>query len=120
MTTLATKVWRGANPEKVIAYSRTWRRKNRFRTALKTSRTTANRLGHMPCLASLEEIETAFTDFCHICGKPERECHTRLHLEHCHQTGKFRGWLCYRCNSIAGFSGDSPELLLAIAIYLEK
>ena len=31
----------------------------------------------------------------------------RLHLDHDHETGKFRGWLCSNCNLGLGLLGDS-------------
>mgnify|MGYP000848115552 CR=1 FL=1 len=32
-----------------------------------------------------------------------------LQLDHCHLTGKFRGWLCKECNISLGNLGDSIE-----------
>ena len=37
---------------------------------------------------------------CELCGQLPKE--RRLHADHCHHTGMFRGWLCYRCNSMLG------------------
>lgn len=46
--------------------------------------------------------------FCECCGKPPGEkIFKRLHLDHCHETGKFRGWLCSRCNRCIGALGDN-------------
>jgi hypothetical protein len=41
-------------------------------------------------------------------------------LDHCHETGKFRGWLCRQCNTALGMAKDSPATLRALATYLEK
>lgn len=54
-------------------------------------------------------------DHCEICHKPAVTA-----FDHCHVTGKFRGWLCYRCNLGLGLMEDSPELLLAMHAYLTK
>lgn len=53
---------------------------------------------------------------CSACGTNER----RVVLDHCHATGKVRGPLCDRCNGILGRAKDSPELLRALADYLEN
>lgn len=34
---------------------------------------------------------------CEICGKKQK-----LTFDHCHQKGKFRGWICYSCNIALG------------------
>ena len=42
------------------------------------------------------------------------------HLDHSHETGFVRGWLCKRCNVGLGHFGDSRSLLLAAAEYLRR
>lgn len=39
-------------------------------------------------------------------------------FDHDHKTGKFRGWICRRCNLTLGMVKDNYELLLALAKYL--
>ena len=51
---------------------------------------------------------------CEVCGRGGRICY-----DHCHKTGKFRGWLCVNCNLILGNVDDTPELLRRLAHYLE-
>tara|TARA_R110001606_G_scaffold1563_1_gene5835 strand:+ start:138 stop:533 length:396 start_codon:yes stop_codon:yes gene_type:complete len=43
-----------------------------------------------------------------------------LILDHDHGTGKFRGWLCYRCNSGIGQLGDDMVGLEKAISYLRK
>lgn len=43
---------------------------------------------------------------CELCGSPPEE-NRGLNLDHDHQTGKFRGWLCFKCNTGIGKLGDS-------------
>ncbi len=42
------------------------------------------------------------------------------HLDHCHSSGKIRAILCGSCNQMLGLAKDSPELLRAAALYIEK
>ena len=44
----------------------------------------------------------------------------RLHLDHCHKTDKFRGWICEACNTGIGKLGDDVDGLLRALKYLIK
>jgi hypothetical protein len=37
-------------------------------------------------------------DCCDVCGVLERDLKRKLFVEHCHATGRIRGWVCHRCN----------------------
>lgn len=54
-------------------------------------------------------------EICDVCQEPD----WRIVFDHCHASGKFRGWLCYGCNLTLGHAKDSPETLRALADYLE-
>jgi hypothetical protein len=43
-----------------------------------------------------------------------------LVLDHDHATGRFRGWLCHRCNSAIGHVGDDRQRLRNAIAYLER
>ena len=43
-----------------------------------------------------------------------------LALDHDHKTGKFRGWLCFNCNTSLGRMGDSIESVLRVLEYLRR
>lgn len=58
-------------------------------------------------------------DVCDVCSKPN-QIKKPIYWDHCHSTGKFRGWLCHRCNTILGKVDDSPEMLRKMADYLEQ
>lgn len=55
---------------------------------------------------------------CAICQRPADK-HTRLVVDHDHQTGYVRGLLCTQCNNAIGQLQDSPDLLRQAALYLE-
>lgn len=115
------KDWRERNPEKVKERRRkAYVGKCRFRVASETSRNVAKRRGHQPCNATIEELKAAFDGKCHICGVPEAECNRRLSLDHCHKTGKFRGWLCGECNRMIGCAKDSIKRLESAKKYLQQ
>lgn len=64
-------------------------------------------------LEEAERLEQA--DACTICGD-----HTSLVVDHNHETGRTRGYLCNSCNRGIGFLKDSPKILEAAMLYLER
>lgn len=57
---------------------------------------------------------------CDICQQLASELKKGLAFDHDHKTGKFRGWLCFPCNSALGLAKDNIEILLAMVEYLKK
>lgn len=60
---------------------------------------------------------------CEVCGRTPQEAtptgrNARLSLDHCHESGRLRGFLCAPCNSGVGHLGDTPERLRAALKYL--
>lgn len=56
------------------------------------------------------------SEHCEICYRPS----SRIDFDHDHSTGKFRGWLCRRCNLVLGGVHDDISLLKNMVIYLEN
>ena len=54
---------------------------------------------------------------CAICNRSQK---SRLHVDHCHETGLVRGLLCGSCNRALGLMKDSTEFLLKAIQYLQK
>ena len=52
---------------------------------------------------------------CQCCGRIDK-----LHLDHCHNTGAYRGFTCKNCNVGFGHLGDSVEGLERALQYLKK
>jgi len=58
-------------------------------------------------------------DNCESCGNPER-FGLSLSFDHCHASGRFRGWLCLGCNTALGMCRNDPARLRALADYQER
>lgn len=59
-----------------------------------------------------------------VAGRPKPDCcdvcsgKGRISFDHCHTTGRFRGWLCERCNLVLGMVKDDARLLRHLSAYL--
>ena len=72
----------------------------------------------------------AYGERCECCKKPVYESKEKIptgvdgtwvwQLDHDHETGQFRGWLCKQCNTGLGNLGDDLESLLRAVQYLGK
>lgn len=60
-----------------------------------------------------DELSLAQNGVCAICSLARFRGNERaLHIDHCHQTGKIRGLLCYVCNTTLGkFERFKSEIL---------
>jgi hypothetical protein len=59
----------------------------------------------------------AETGICECCSKPTKRS---MDLDHDHDSGEFRGWLCTKCNRGIGYLGDSIEGLEMAINYLKN
>lgn len=57
---------------------------------------------------------------CPICTKTTIAKISKIVLDHCHKTGKVRGYLCESCNTGIGRFDDDPELVARAKDWLEK
>lgn len=53
---------------------------------------------------------------CEVCGKDNGK--RAICIDHDHETGKVRGFLCGNCNRALGLLKDDPALLEKLALYL--
>jgi hypothetical protein len=53
-----------------------------------------------------------------ICDACERS--GKIQFDHCHLTGKFRGWLCSDCNIAVGRMSEDAAALRKLADYIER
>lgn len=73
---------------------------------------------------TVADYEKMFEDqngLCKICNSPapQTKKSNHFHVDHCHTTGKIRGLLCHRCNSVLGFARDSIPVLEEAINYLK-
>jgi hypothetical protein len=71
---------------------------------------------------SLEEYESKLRTqrFCEICKLDLISSTDTPHLDHCHDTGKVRGFLCKHCNWGLGDFKDNETFLNSAINYLRK
>lgn len=70
-------------------------------------------------VAERDAMSLAQNGRCKICdGEPDGRW-KKLHVDHCHKTGKVRGLLCSKCNSGIGYFRDNPVTLTAAIAYLK-
>ena len=55
-------------------------------------------------------------DHCMLCGVEDDQ----LNLDHCHETGNVRGFICSNCNTGLGKFNDDSQLLIKAIEYLHK
>ncbi len=62
---------------------------------------------------------------CPICDRSQNECQgegsknaSAWVVDHCHETKRFRGWLCHKCNRGIGAFSDDTNLLKKVLEYL--
>jgi len=57
---------------------------------------------------------------CEVCGAFGKDSKIGICLDHNHETGEFRGWICHRCNVVLGMVKDKIEILELLIKYLKK
>ena len=57
---------------------------------------------------------------CAICQGPPNGKGHRYHVDHDHRTGRVRGLLCSRCNTMIGHALENPDILRAGATYVAE
>ncbi|MFH8290608.1 endonuclease VII domain-containing protein [Streptomyces sp. NPDC018059] len=88
-------------------------------TRCKACRAIEGRVGHLKRRYGITEAERdeligSQKGLCVICLSAPA-----VHVDHCHETGKVRGVLCFNCNSGIGKLGDDPDKTRRATAYLE-
>lgn len=103
------KRWKKANPDKVRSDRRAYRDRNRVQYS-------ERRLARIHRKKGLPAPSHPRPTHCELCGRPAGP--RRLALDHCHETGVFRGWLCLQCNTSLGKLGDTLAGVQRVMAYL--
>ena len=101
--------WYAANKARVRAGQR------RYRAANAEKIRQAGRLKK-----GLPEPAYPCPDACECCGRPAWLETQALALDHDHETGAFRGWICMACNLGLGKLGDNVAGLEKALAYLKR
>lgn len=107
----ATKKWQSDNREKVREGNRAWVKANPEKHR-KLCRESQRRRKGVPVPTR------ACPAVCELCGNPPRK--KILAVDHDHATGKFRGWLCWHCNTALGKFGDNLAGVQLALNYLNR
>lgn len=99
---------RKINPDKYRAARARWSKRNKER-----DRSYSRKRRGMPDATRPEP------SLCECCGGVSNR-KFGMHLDHCHISGAFRGWLCASCNTGMGSLGDSIDGLMNAVRYLER
>lgn len=67
--------------------------------------------------ADYDDMFEAQGNGCAICGKTN-DSGKELHVDHCHDSNRVRGLLCFRCNAAVGLLQNAPDLAVRLADYL--
>ena len=93
------------------------KREVNYRNVCKTCRTTNSKMTNKLKRAYIKEHgQPASYSACRICSSTPKT----LVFDHCHQTNKFRGWICRNCNAAIGKLGDNLPGLMKAVKYLEE
>ena len=114
----AIKLWSHRNPERVRLKSAAWRAEHPERVRAYQRKHQPKHLIGARRRAGLPEPTRPPPEKCEICGGPPTK--RSFALDHCHEGGFFRGWLCNQCNIGLGMFKDNPEAFLMAFRYLAQ
>ena len=110
------KEYRKKNPEKIKSL------KEKYKETRKEIRKPTERRNHLKIKYGITEIEyeKMFNNQDGKCLLCDKKCdYRKLHIDHCHSTGKIRGLLCSNCNLGLGNFKDNIETLKKAIEYLK-
>lgn len=110
-----------ANREARRDYQASYNATNRAEIARKQQTRNSEKLGgtlHAGLPEAAMWLQESSCAICHHAPPPDAVHAQRLHFDHDHATGQFRGWLCMSCNTALGKFRDDPALLQRAIEYL--
>lgn len=101
-----------------------WRKKHRLKNldeSRRKEREQRYKYNYHSTVAEIEDLFQKQNGICPICRLPlHREIPRECHVDHCHRTGKLRGWLHKQCNILLGACNEDEQKLLNAIDYLNK
>lgn len=94
----------------------------RIKQDLASGKCLAKRFGYKEPNCSVQDVLNAYETQgfkCAICGVYENNCNRKLHIDHDHKTGEFRGLLCGVCNRGLGILESKMAAFLGYLGYKE-
>lgn len=107
-TRLTKQKWNERNKVKRAEYEKKYRKQHPDRFRAKMQRKNYKKYG-----LTVEQALALKVNGCEVCKSSDR-----LHIDHCHKTGKIRGVLCNYCNLALGILKDDPLRIAALLNYL--
>ena len=104
-----TKKWRAANPDKVNAMARKWRAANPEKVAAYKRKSN-----YKITTKEYNNLVVQQKSKCATCPNVNK----KLHVDHCHETGKVRGLLCSNCNTALGLVKENISTLTNLISYI--
>jgi hypothetical protein len=101
------------------AYRKAWYMKNKDSAALKSRQNELRRTFGIT-VEQYNEIFNKQNGRCAICDRHQSEFKNSLAVDHCHETNKVRGLLCFHCNTSLGHFRDNPALLKKAIEYINE
>ena len=120
------KKWRDANKEHIKEYDRLYREKNK--EVLNSKRREANSYSRKVNLLKYNLTEKDYENMLKNQNESCLGCNIhytktskqRLHVDHCHVTGKVRGLLCHNCNTALGLIKENLVTLNNLIFYIKN
>lgn len=131
---LRNREWSKNNKDKVNSARRKWRKVNKKHCKVYRKQYTEKNKEHILkqrrerwyirrygiSTDDYNELLKAQNGLCAICNLPGNGKYKKLHVDHCHKTGKLRSLLCVNCNRGLGYFQDNPALLSKASLYISK
>lgn len=109
-----SKLYRASYPARVAASNKRSRKKNpsSVNRSLRKARLTRFGLSEQMYSDMLQKQNYV----CAVCKNTDKRA---LAVDHCHKSGVVRGLLCGACNKAEGLLRSNPEIMRALANYVE-
>lgn len=107
------------NSTKAVDRASKWNKDNQDRRKINSMNHSWKKIGIKDFTYTDYEDLLVKQDFkCKICNTHQLDLKKTLSVDHDHETGKARGLLCQRCNSVLGMAKDNIEILKSAIQYL--